>query len=640
MSSFDFAVKDFFRKKKQTYPYLLAIVLVVAITEFLIYFTSSLGLNIFVPTEYPNKFYFSGSINKVYSEFNSFIQILLVILAAFVVIAVSTTLIINKKKDIAIMRALGTLPRKLYSFYLLEVYIVFFFGFLLGLICGLISFGISRLLMSSYYVSIGFHIDLIYTPLLFFSCCLGIFFVPGYTLRKIGKQKIIKTFSKDIPFDFDASKGLQFIPKWFSSLGINIKMSITNTIRKKGEFKRYLIVFSLISLITFTLGLGTFVLRTSSREWIHKSQGDNILIFGHTDVIGNYSQMYKMFSNPSIFVDNSMIDFTHSSYLFNVTDLDEIKNIDGVECFDERIVNFYEVQEMQGYHFFPDPEGGGEYRLVGQNREANIPIIGLNPENLIQSFEIEGEFFSNDDAFDNITIGDGLAFNLFDYALDQRLKLSSFGSTYHISGVIIDAFYSGYAGYMGINETRSILNLTAVEINFLALKIDQNSYSKVVEGLNNASSILGEDFTYMRLDSVFDDNLEFLSNLALYPMFLMIIIAILTILTLYNYQKSGIMEKARDFLIMKAIGSQNRSIRRILFLESIFVIVPSLLLSLGIGMILNSLVLFARVFLPPLFIPFMLLGILLGVFLIFNFFSLIPIMRKINKFSIKDFEIY
>ncbi|MFW9781740.1 MAG: FtsX-like permease family protein, partial [Candidatus Heimdallarchaeota archaeon] len=230
--------------------------------------------------------------------------------------------------------------------------------------------------------------------------------------------------------------------------------------------------------------------------------------------------------------------------------------------------------------------------------------------------------------------------NFFDYALDQSLKISSIGSTYHISGVIIDAFYSGYAGYMGINETRSILNLTDVEINFLALKIDPNSYSKVVEGLNNASSILGENFNYMQLDSVFDDNLEFLSNLALYPMFLMIIVAILTILTLYNYQKSGIMEKARDFLIMKAIGSQNRSIRRILFLESIFVIVPSLLLSLGIGMILNSLILFARVFLPPLFIPFMLLGILLGVFLIFNFFSLIPIMRKINKFSIKDFEIY
>jgi ABC-type lipoprotein release transport system permease subunit len=640
LSSFDFAIKDIFRKKRQTYPYLLAIILVVALTEFLIYFTSSLGLNIFIPTHYPNEFYFSGSINMVYSDFNSFIQILLIILAAFVVIAVSTTLIINKKKDIAIMRALGTLPRKLYSFYLLEVYIIFFIGFLLGIIGGLISFGISRLIMSSYYISISFHIDLIYTPLLFVTCCLGIFFVPGYTLRKIGKQRIIKTFSKDVPYDYDASKGLQFIPKWLSSLGVNIKISITNTIRKKGEFKRYLIVFSLISLITFTLGLGTFVLRTSSREWIHKSQGENILVFGHRDVINNYSNMYKMFSDPNILIDNTIIDFTSPNYLFNVTDVNEIKSIEGVVNFDERIINFYDVQEMQGYHLFPNPEGGADYRLVGQNREANIPIIGVNPENVIQIFEMEGNFFSNEDAYDNITIGDGLAFNLFDYALDQSLKLSSFGNTYHISGVIIDAFYSGYAGYMGINETRNILNLTDTEINFLALKIDPHSYEEVVDSLNNISSQLGADFTYLHLNNVFNDNLDFLSNLALYPMFLMIVVATLAILSLYNYQKSEIMEKARDFLIMRAIGSRNKSIKRILFLESVFVIVPSLLLSLGMGMLLNSLILFDRVSLPSLFIPFMLLGILLGVFLIFNFLSLIPIMKKINKFSIKDFDVY
>ena len=639
MSSFDFALKDFYRKKHQTYPYLLVIILVVAITEFLIYFTSSLGLNLFIKPKFSNSLYFTGSINAVYTQFNTLIQVLFMILAVFIVVAISTTLVISKRKDIAIMRAIGTIPRKLYSFYLLEVFIIFFIGFGLGLICGLISFGIFSLIMNSFFFTLEFQIDLIFTPILFASCFFGIFFITGYSIRKLGKKNIIKSFSKDIPYEYNVKK-LQFIPKWLSSLGFNIKIAITNTIRRKGEFRRYILVFSLISLIFFTLGLSTIVLRSSSRVWIEKSQGDDIVIFGHKNVIYNYSLMYKMFSDPEILIDNSMINFTDSNYLFNLTDVKSLKDTEGVIKFDERLVSFYEVQEISGFHFFKDFEGGGEYRVIGQNRKGNFPILGVNPDNIIQDFEIEGLFFTNQDSFDNMTIGDGLAYNFFDYALDQSLKLSSFGAKFHISGVIIDSFFSGYGGYIGLNESRIIWNLNNEEINLLALKIDPISFESIIDELNNISLKLGVKFTYLKLDSIFNENLHFISNLTIYPMFLIIVIAILAFLSLYNYQKGGVMEKARDFLIMRAIGSKNKALKRILFLESLFIIIPSLLVSLGIGMILNSSVLFARVSLPPVIIPITLFGILLAIFIFFNYLSILPIMKKINRFSIKDFEIY
>jgi ABC-type lipoprotein release transport system permease subunit len=491
--------------------------------------------------------------------------------------------------------------------------------------------------MNSFFIPIIFQIDVIFTPILFVSCFFSIYLITGYTIRKIGKEAIMKTLSKDIPYDYNASKKIQYVPKWLSSFGMNIKISIFNTLRRKGEFRRYLIVFSLISLILFTLGLGTIVLKTSSEEWIRKSQSDNVIIFGHQDVIYNYSSMYQMFSNPEILIDDNVINFTDSKYLFNISDVNQIKNIDGVEKFDERIIHFYDVKEKRGLHFFEELE---EFRQVGQNREAIIPIIGINPENIIQNFEMEGKFFTNEDSYDNITIGDGLAYNLFDYALDQSLELSSYGISFHISGVAIDSFYSGWVGYAGINETRIILNLMNDEINLLVLKISPGSYEVMKNELDNISTTLGDNFTHLRLDDVYGKNLSFISNLSLYPMFLIIVIAILAVLSLYNYQKGGIIEKARDFLIMRAVGAKNRSLKRILFFESLFVIVPSLLISLSVGMILNSVVIFGRVYLPPLFIPFTVLGIIFIIFLIFNFLSLIPIMKKINKFSIKDFDIY
>jgi ABC-type antimicrobial peptide transport system permease subunit len=116
--------------------------------------------------------------------------------------------------------------------------------------------------------------------------------------------------------------------------------------------------------------------------------------------------------------------------------------------------------------------------------------------------------------------------------------------------------------------------------------------------------------------------------------------AIISILALYNYQKGNILEKAKDFLIMRAVGAKYKSIKKILFLEAFYMITPSLLLSMGIGMIINSLFLFDRVYLPNLSLPFMIIGTLFVAFLIFNYLSLFPILKKIKKFTIKDFDIW
>ncbi len=637
MSSLDFALKDIYRKKDTTIPYLLIIVLVIALTEFLIYFTSSFGLNMVISTSLKNTYFFTGAINLVYKEFISLVLVLVIILSIVVVVVITTTLIIHKKRDIAIMKALGTLPGKLYSFYLLEAFIIFILGFILGWILGLTSFGIFTLIMFLLKVPINFQIDWFYTPIIFISCILGIFFVTGYALRKIGTQKIIKTFSADIPYNFNAKKRLSLVPKWLSKLGFNLKISVINNIRRKGEFRRYIIVFSLISLIIFTLGLGTIVLTSSSQEWIRKSQGENIVVIGHKDVVYNYSLMYKMFSNPGIIVDEDTINLTDTKYIFNFSDINNLETIDDIEKIDERLINFYDVEELDG-HIIID----GEYKTVGKQRTGNFPIIGVNPEKIIQNFELEGRFFTNDDSFANMTIGDGLAYNFFEYPLDQYLEIRGLNKTFRpgICGVLIDSFFNGYAGYIGLNESRELLNFTYDEINLIILKLKSGSYDIIIDEIINITNNLGPDFIHLKLDAIFKKNIDFLFNLSLYPIVLILIIAFVSLLILNFYQRGGIIEKAKDFLIMRAIGSKNKSLKKILFLESLFIIIPALLLCLGIGMIINSIFLFERVSLPPLYLPFILLSFLFIAFIIFNSLSLIPIMKKINKFNIKDFNLY
>ena len=102
--SLDFALKDFYRKKSQTYLYVLIIALVIGLAIFMIYFSTSIGLNLFIQylaegkESTDNEYYFSGAINEVYTQFNILILVLILILTFIVVVVITTTLIINKKK--------------------------------------------------------------------------------------------------------------------------------------------------------------------------------------------------------------------------------------------------------------------------------------------------------------------------------------------------------------------------------------------------------------------------------------------------------------------------------------------------------------------------------------------------------------
>ncbi len=645
MSRLDFVLKDFYRKKDQTYPYLIVITLIIALTVFFIYFTSSLGLSLLcIGSE--SELFFTGAINLIYTNFNTFIMVLIICLAVVLVVIITTTLVITKKRDIAIMKAIGSLPGSLYGFYLMEAYIIFLIGFFLGLIFGFVSFGIFALIMYISNVPVLFQIDWFYTPILFFSCIVGIYVITGFVLRKIGNQKILKTFSQDIPYNYDASKGPTFIHKWLTKIGFNIKIAVVNTLRRKGEYRRYIIIFTMIFIVIITLGLGTFVLGSSTQEWIKKSQGENIIVIGHEDTVFYYSQMYAMFSNPSIFITEDNINFIDSKYLFNFSSIAAIENIDEIKKIDQRLVKFCDVEEIDGYYYYyNDQNESGGYEIVGQQRKGSFPIMGVNSSNLIQEFEVEGHFFTDMDSFDNMTVGDGLAYSFFDHVFLQSLKLVDEGRTFHIGGVVIDSFYSGYAGYVDLNIFRQELNDTGIfsmtEVNLVLLQIEANTYDTIKDQLDTIiKTNLNESFTYLRLDGIFEANLSYLFRLSLYPLFMIIILSFVIVVSLYNYQKAGLMDKAKDFLIMRAIGSKTKSLKKIMFIESFFVLVPSLLLSLSIGMILNSTILLERVYLPSLIVPFILFAVLFIALLIINYFSLIPLMKKINKFNIKDFAIY
>ena len=76
-----FALKDIYRKRNQTYPYILMITLVVAFAIFMMSFTISHGLNSLIQGNIVSDIFFSGGISNLYFQFNNLILDLIFILA-------------------------------------------------------------------------------------------------------------------------------------------------------------------------------------------------------------------------------------------------------------------------------------------------------------------------------------------------------------------------------------------------------------------------------------------------------------------------------------------------------------------------------------------------------------------------------
>ena len=642
--SLNFALKDFYRKKNQTYPYVTIITLIIGLSEFMIYFSTLLGFNMVLqlnslsPKNYDSEYYFSGAFNLVYSQFATLINTLMIILAITITIIVTTSLILSKKRDLAIMKALGTLPEKMYSYYLLESYIIFLIGFVLGVIIGLSSFGILSLILISNGYIIQFQFDFVYTPLLFIISSFGIFIISGQALKRTGRKNILESFSKDIPYDYDASKKPTIIPRWISSLGHNFKMAVLNTSRRKGEYKRFLVVFGLILIIIITLGLGILVLNNSTQQWVKNSQKENVLVLGHEDLVTSYESMYGIFSNPGIDLQPNNIDYLDPQYLFSLNTTKGLEAINGIQGIDERLIKFCNVKEIKGIDY--DQSGTSEgYSLVGSDREDNIPIIGLKPEKMLQNFEIEGEFFNETNSYEKMVVGDGLGYNFFDYPLIQSMRIVDCMRSFKVSGVILDSFYAGYAGYIDLEIFQQEFNLTSLDVNFILIETESHNLELINQIDSFIKEKLGNNFTARDLNGVFEQNINHVVSLSYIFMILISCMGGIAIISLYNYQKAGIMEKAKDFLIMRAIGTKKSSIKKILFLEALFVIIPSLILSAGLSMIFSSLFLLDRAHIPSLFVPFLLMIVLFLILTGLNYLSLNPIMKKISKFTIKDFDI-
>ncbi len=639
----DFAIKDFYRKREQTFPYLYIIMVVVGLSIFLMNVLTSIGYNVLFPqtlnqTGSSNPYFFNNSIGSLFTNYFIYLIVLVLILVFIIIVSITTTLVSFKQKDIAVFKSLGILPNIIYNFYLAEAFLIFFLGFILGLIVSSIAHGIFMVILMILNFRLTFQFNWIFILVLFGVCLFGIYFISGSKLRKMGLQKVSENLSGEITFE-TSTRTLIKVPDWIYKLGPNLKIALTNIRRKKQDFYRILFVFGFVCLILFTIGIGIINVGNNSQRWVNQAQGNNIYIIGHEDVLTQYSKMYEMFSDPSLMVSPHDLDFTQSKSLINENMVEDLKNQIDLKI-DQRLISFEPIKEVPGYYFNEKQNiNDSGITSIGKNREGIFPVIGIRRESIYQNFSfVIGNFFNNSNLDNSIVIGDGLSQNLFEESSKQKLTLKEIDKTFEISGVLRDTFYNGFVSYIDLGIFQEELNMSNF-VNIILINLqegDQRISLSVIESY--VQETLGLGFKIISLKPIFNKNLDFVSSLLIFPMSIGIIVLLVAVLSLVNYQKAGLLEKAKDFIIMKAMGAQNNLIKKILNIEGIFIIIPAILYGFILALFLNVVIIFQDIPLVSPTLPLILIPIIFIILLIINYNSVNMIMKKVRAFNIIDLK--
>jgi ABC-type antimicrobial peptide transport system permease subunit len=620
--SFNFAFKDIANHGPQTKSYIKVSVAVTALAIFFLNLIYGLGL-LFLPSTVS---VYTYTLLELNAQYNGFLVILTFILVIFIMLTQNHAIILARKKDIAIMKAVGTYPRQLYSFYMTELLLLVGISYISGLVIGYGLFIVANLFFPAYFVLYMSQINLRLTGLLLVLLLLFTYLINGWEIRRIGLKTYAETIRGPIGKQINANQS-HFWRKILFNRSPTVKLAFNNLLRKTYAFRENLVLITITGMILLTSITGVLVIDSSSQNYIRDAQGQNLLAIGATPVLDSYSQAYTSFASADIpnltignftAMENNLVDHTSQIEMFLQTYQ--------ISRWEQRLYSVETIFERSGYVITDNDTD--PYVTVGTGTgNRTVPVQGVNFGETLQSWSYEGAILN---FLGGAVVGDTLAGELFENAYLQKLTVYNRAeerqSEHHIHAVVIDPLNNGNSVYMPLMDLQSDLsrynytNLMLVDYSPLLLQNkDLSVFKTALQSF--LLTTLGEGFELVDLQPIFTENLQKLNQNLGVSMVIGIIIAGVVIYVIFYYQQGRVHEDRINIEIFRAMGGTTKNVRQLIFLEQFLTLGAGLLLAF-IGTLYVMIFLLQDAYFPSIWLP---LGVLLGVG------SLLTILNRVNS---------
>jgi ABC-type antimicrobial peptide transport system permease subunit len=289
---------------------------------------------------------------------------------------------------------------------------------------------------------------------------------------------------------------------------------------------------------------------------------------------------------------------------------------------EQRLILQAHVKEVKGYIL---RETTGGTKEVGDNREGESIIIGVEPQNVSNEWFHEGELLSDDEALEAL-IGDSLAGKMFELPLNQQIML--FNTSLKIVGVCLDPINNGNITYIPLKTLQNITGI--LKPNILVAKITSANRTEVLSRLTTLVKNVNPNFEVVELNEALNKNLNFLSFIWSTIMFLPIFSLAAAALCLIGYVMLAITEQKQELGILRVLGAKPKTVLGIVAWQSLIVLLSSCAAGIELGIIITLLILIPKPIVTS-FAVIQIAGWLLSALVIIFIFSLYPAIKFMKK---------
>ncbi|MFX1597469.1 MAG: FtsX-like permease family protein [Promethearchaeota archaeon] len=585
MGATSFALRDIKERMGEVFTGILSLNMAISINTLVLHLGGSLGISISGGLRALT----TAGFRNLFFHFVIFSSILCFILTSTVIAFIISSMMERHTRNIGIMKAIGSLSENIHHYFMVETLVIGLVGILSGIALGLTLY----FMMGQIFLLSGFGFPIGFRPLET-ALVAVVSFTLIYVFGSLEITRGLKLKVVDALYPEESEEQLKVkkpssFSKFLFRMGQSFRVAIRSIKsiprRSRRTFATVTVGTSLIVILLF----GTTLASSTTASYVSKGSGQNIIAIGNPSVLEQYTNMMKSFSSSEMsHIEDS--DFLNGSYLFNMTLLQELEEIDGIQVVSGQLLAFSIIDEI--YHIVIDPNDPNNYRKIGDSRRAETLVVGLDPTSLVTEWFMEGRFITGSDN-QIVAIGDSLAFDTFEDPLQQSLILLE--ENFGICGIILDPLNNGNTLYINIDELQELVGLESLNL----VLVEGNDSPGLISEI--ATTVEENGLSYVSLQPLVNLNTQFMGNL----WSLISILSVLPLLTLFftivNTLTILTSNRKKDLAIMRALGAKRMSLLKTLIAESTMLTTGGGILGIVVGLLFTALFLIPMPVWPSIF---------------------------------------
>jgi ABC-type antimicrobial peptide transport system permease subunit len=577
MSSAGFPINDLLRRKLQTSLTIATLTLSIGSTLFLLLFSSRLGYNVASATGV-----FTQGLNAVLTQFILFIGILIFAVGSVLTAFIAFLMMAQRTRDFGLMKAAGCPNSLVGGYFMTELLATAFVGCILGTALGfLLDFMATNLVFSSYQIPNFWFAPLIFVVFLVLAIIVGL-------------QPILKA-AKMSPVD--ALSPVQYYGlittnkhKAISSSALIWRIASRSLFRRESATIRIVILLSIVFILLTVSVAGGIIASGTTTSWVQNTVVRNTIAIADNNMGNQYKLLLSKFSGAT---ETGEFNYSDPNLSIPQTAIEQLSRLPNVSLVDSRLILKEHVKEIS--NFTVDYETQTTYS-VGDSRESDSLVIGVNPNQLASTWFTKGRFLAPNDYLKAV-VGDTVANTMYSIDRSKRIEISNAldesvafqDNTFNIVGVCTDPTNNGLVVYVPI---QTLMNITGYSPNLLLVTLNNSSdLSTTVTQIKTLIQSTYPNLNVFPLDSIIQKNMSSLASTWQTVMLLPLFTVLSAALCLVGYMMLAVDEQHQEFAVLRAVGAKPKVVIAVLAIQSIIVLFSSFGVGVSLGTVITLIIL-------------------------------------------------